>query len=138
MGVPLFPPRLDGNHMRPFYEGLAEGILRLTACSQCGERYWYPPDILPCHPHAAIEWRPASSQGSVYTFTTVHRSLLPGDDGSATPYTVLLVEPDDVPGARVPSLLVAETGVEARCGMRVSLKPVPAGDFMIAGFEPAE
>jgi uncharacterized protein len=138
MGVPLSPPRFDSDLMRPFYDGLAKGELRLTACSECGKWYWYPPDVLPCHPHAPMKWRPVSSTGSIYTFTEVRRSLLPGRANGTTPYTVLLVEPDDVPRARIPGLFVAPNGIEPLCGGKVTLKPVQAGDCLVAGFWPVE
>ena len=138
MGVPLSPPRFDSDLMKPFYDGLAKGELRLTACSECGEWYWYPPEVLPCHRHAHVKWRPISPTGSIYTFTEIQRSLLPGGASGTTPYTVLLVEPDDVPHARIPSLFVAPEGSEPRCGKKVILKPVLAGDQIVAGFEPLE
>lgn len=138
MGVPNFPPRFDTDHMRPFYEGLEAGELRMTACAQCGRWYWYPPELSPCHPDAGLAWKPVSPEGWVHTFTTVERSLLPGDHRSETPYTVLLVESDDVPGARIPSLFVSADGREPSCDMRVRLAPVRAGDHILPAFEPLD
>jgi uncharacterized OB-fold protein len=137
MGIPIVPPRFDTDHMRPFYEGLAANELRLTACAACGRILWYPPEVAPCHPDAAIGWRRVSALGRVHMFSTVHRSLLPGDNRAAVPYTVALIEPDDAPGARVPGLLVELGDVAPACDMRVRLHPVAAGDFTIAGFVPA-
>jgi len=138
MGIPACPPRFDSDRMRPYYEGLASGELRLTACSECGRWHWYPPEIPPCHPDAEIEWRRVSPEGEVYTHTVVHRSLLPGDHAADTPYTVLLVESEDVPGARIPGLLVGADGREPSCGMRVRLAPTRVGDYVLAGFRPAD
>jgi hypothetical protein len=136
MGTPNFPPRFDTDHMLPFYEGLNESELRMTACPRCDKWYWYPPEVLPCHPEARVEWRKVSPTGTVYTFTVVHRSLLPGDHKHETPYVNALVESDDVPGCRIPSLLVNLGDREPECGMRVTLKPVRAGDHCVAAFEP--
>jgi len=136
MGVPVFSPRFDTDHMRPFYDGMADGELRMTACPTCHKWYWYPPDVLPCHPEVHPEWRAVSPEGKIYMFTTVHRSLLPADQRAATPYTVVLAESDTVPGARVPGLFVATAGVEPACDMRVRFRPVLAGDHLVAGFEP--
>jgi uncharacterized protein len=138
MGVPVFPPRFDTDHMKPFYAALAEGELRLTACAACGRWCWYPPEISPCHPEAGLEWRAVSGKGRVHTFTTVERSLLPGDHRAETPYTVLLVESDDVPGARIPSLFVNAGDREAECGLRVRLSPLRVGDYVLPAFEPAD
>ena len=136
MGIPVFAPRFETDQMRPFYEGLAKGELWMTACSECGKWYWYPPEVSPCHPDAHIEWRPVSPVGEVYTFTTIHRSLLPGDHKADAPYTIVMVESETVPGARIPSLLVNSEGREPACGMRVRLSPVQAGDWTLAAFEP--
>ncbi len=136
MGIPNFPPRFHNEHMRPFYEGLERGELRLTACKECNKFYWYPPEVSPCHPAVELEWRAVAPEGTIYTFTTVERSLLPGDHKAETPYTVLLAASDDVPGARIPSLFIGGEGAEPRCGMRVRLHPVTVGDHILPAFKP--
>jgi uncharacterized OB-fold protein len=138
MGVPNHAPRFDTEHNRPFYEGLERGELRLTACSECGTIHWYPPEALPCHPDAKIEWRVVSPNGRIYMFSVIHRSLLPGDHAAETPYTSALVESDDAPGARIPALIVNLGSRPPTCDMRVRLSPVRAGDHMIAAFEPID
>ena len=136
MAIPVFPPRFDTDLMRPFYEGMEQGELRMTACSDCGKWYWYPPDALPCHPGAEIVWKRVSPEGTIYSFTTIHRSLLPGDHAADTPYTVGLVESDTVPGARIPSLILGLGEHEPVCTMRVRFTPARAGEHMIAAFTP--
>lgn len=136
MGIPIHAPKFDSNLLKPFYEGLAAGELRLTADSETGEWVWYPPEMVPGRPETKLDWRTASSDGTVYTFTRVERSLLPGDHKAEVPFTVVLFEPDDAPGCRVPGLFVAGDDVTAACGMRVRLSPVQAGDHVIAGFAP--
>jgi uncharacterized OB-fold protein len=136
-GVPDFPP-LFTPHVRPFYEGLEAGELRMTACPKCQAWYWYPPEVLPCHPEAHPEWKAVSPEGKVFMYTTIHRSLLPTDQGAATPYTVVLAESDTVPGARIPGLFVNAGGREPACEMRVRFTPVRAGDHLVAGFEPID
>jgi uncharacterized OB-fold protein len=137
MGVPNFPPALEGSHFEPFYEGLAAGELRVTADAETGEIVWYPPEVVPGRPEAKLVWRPVSSEGKAYTFTTIVRSLLPGDHKAEVPYTVVLFEPDNAPGVRVPGLLVNAEGIEPQCEMRLQLSPVRVGNHIIAGFEPA-
>ena len=136
MGVPIYPPQFDEDLVRPFYDGLAAGELRLPHCRACGQVHWYPPEVLPCHPDAEAEWRAVSPEGTVYTFTTITRSLLPGDDNTATPYEIVLVEPDGAPHARIVALFTDEGGGPPACGMRVSLRPAPAGDHVLPAFAP--
>lgn len=135
MGVPNFPPRLDTDLCKPFYEGLAAGELRITACPECGAFYWYPPEVLPCHPESHAVWKPLSGEGTIYSFTTVERSLLPGADPASVPHTILLVEPAEAPQTRIISLLVGDA--EPACGMRVKLSPIAAGEHVLPGFVPA-
>lgn len=136
MGIPIHPPRFDSDLLKPFYDGLAAGELRLTFSTTTGEPVWYPPEIVPGDPAAKLEWRKVSPVGTVYSFTTITRSLLPGDHKAEVPFTVVLFCSDDAPHARVPGLFVGE-GPTA-CGMRVRLSPVQAGDHIIAGFAPVE
>jgi uncharacterized protein len=137
MGIPDYPVNL-GHHqeLQGFYDGLAAGELRLTADAETGEWLWYPPEVVPGKPDGKLVWKTISPEGSAYTYTTVVRSLLPGDHKDEVPFTVVLFEPDEAPGCRVPGVLVNVEGVEPACGMRLRFRPVKAGDHLIAGFEP--
>ncbi len=111
--------------------------MRLTANAETGEWLWYPPENIPGRYDGQLIWKAVSPEGSAYTFTTVKRSLLPGDHKDEVPFTVVLFEPDDAPDCRVPGVLVDAEGVEPACGMRLRFRPVPVGDHIIAGFSPA-
>jgi len=136
MGIPIYPPPLDDALARPFYDGLAAGELRITADPETGQWVWYPPDVVPGKPGSTLEWRRVGPDGTAYSFTTVMRSLLPGDHKDEVPFTVVLFEPDDAPGVRVPGLLVEAGDRVPACGMRLRLRPVQAGDHIVAGFTP--
>ncbi|MGC4251707.1 MAG: OB-fold domain-containing protein [Sphingobium sp.] len=137
MGIPIYSPTIEEPLMQGYYDGLEAGELRITADAATGEWIWYPPEVVPGKPDAVLEWRKVSPEGRAYTFTTVTRSLLPGDHKAEVPFTVVLFEPDDAPGVRVPGILVDAEGVEPRCEMRLRFRPVQAGDHKIAGFAPA-
>lgn len=137
MPIPVFPIQLDDPRMQGYYDGLAAGELRLSVDSATGAFAWYTPEVIRGRPAAAIEWRAVSPEGSAYSFTTVMRSFLPGDHAHEVPYTVILFEPDEAPGCRVPGVLVDAEGVTPACGMRLRFRPVAAGDHWIAGFAPA-
>src|SRR2546428_9504862 len=112
MGVPIFPPAFESDLLRPFYEGLAESELRLSANARTGEWVWYPQEVIPGRPDDRLKWRAVSPEGVIHAFTRVERSLLPGDHRSETPFTVVLFESDDAPGARIPRLFVSPAGIE--------------------------
>ena len=97
-----------------------------------------PAEVLSCHPKAQMIWPKVSPEGTIYSFTTVTRSLLPGDHREEVPFTVILVNSDDVPDARIPALFVETNGKQPQCGMRVRLKPQKAGNHILPAFEPIE
>jgi uncharacterized OB-fold protein len=115
MPLPVFdsPPEITLG--APFWEGVAAGELRISRCSSCGRWQWYPDEVGPCCPGATYEWVPVAGTGSVYAFTTIRRSFLPGE--STAPYTVGLVELDGVEGIRLVANLA--DGVEWSIGDRV-------------------
>src|SRR5262245_40749837 len=90
MGIPIYPVHLDDPLFQGFYDGLAAGELRVTADAETGAWHWYPPEVVPGRPDARLEWRDVGSEGSAYSFTTVVRSLLPGDHKDEVPFTVIL------------------------------------------------
>jgi len=136
MKAPDYAPALENAAFQPYYDGLAAGALRITFVAGGDEVVWYPPDVVPGRPDAELEWRAVSRTGRAYSFTTVHRSLLPGDHRAETPFTVVLFEPDDAPGARIPGLLLAEDDTPPACEMRLEFRPLRIGDHMVAGFAP--
>ncbi|WP_157218163.1 Zn-ribbon domain-containing OB-fold protein [Flavisphingomonas formosensis] len=138
MGIPVYPVHLEDPLLQGFYDGLAAGELRITADAETGEWIWYPPEVVPGKPDAVLEWRAVSPEGRAYTYTTIVRSLLPGDHKAEVPFTCVLFEPDDAPGVRVPGILIEDEGVAPACGMRLRFKPVEAGDHWIAGFVPID
>ena len=138
MGIPIYAPPAHDELAKPFYEGLAAGELRITADAETGQWVWYPPEVVPGKPSATLEWRRVGPEGTAYSFTTVTRSLLPGDHKKEVPFTIVLFEPDDAPGVRVPGLLVDAGDRAPGCGMRLKLSPVQAGDHIVAGFTPID
>jgi uncharacterized OB-fold protein len=134
MGIPNHPPHIETALIQGYYDGLEAGELRVTADAETGEWIWYPPEVVPGKPDALLEWRKVSPDGQAYTFTTVVRSLLPGDHRPEVPFTVILFEPDDAPGVRIPGILIERDGVVPACGMRLRFEPLQAGDHKIAGF----
>lgn len=115
MALPTYdaPPEITLGE--PFWEGVAQQELRITRCSSCHRWQWYPDAVGPCCPGATYEWTPVAGTGSVYAFTRIRISFLPGE--SAAPYVVGLVELDGVDGVRLVSNL--DESVEWAIGDRV-------------------
>ncbi|SCW41013.1 Rubredoxin-like zinc ribbon domain [Sphingobium faniae] len=134
MRLPDYPPPLLTPFAGIFYDGVAQGELRLPVCPDCGAVYWYPPAILPCHPDTAPGWRAVSPQGVVYSFTRIERSLLPDADPASVPYTLVMVHPIDAPAARVIGVLADADDGPVQCGDIVRFQPARVKDHWIPAF----
>jgi uncharacterized protein len=100
--------------MEPFWNGLNEGHLVLQECSSCHKLRYPVAPVCPYDQSEAYEWKPVSSEGSVFSWIRYHKSYLPEFE-SLMPYTVLTVQLDA--GPRMFSRLAAD--VEPEIGMRV-------------------
>lgn len=88
MDKPL--PTIDPG-TEPYWNALREGRLLLKACRACGKPHFYPREICPhCH-SADLEWREASGDGEIYSFTVAHRPAGPAFAADA-PYVIAIVE----------------------------------------------
>ncbi|MER6677829.1 Zn-ribbon domain-containing OB-fold protein [Streptomyces sp. NPDC000983] len=93
----------------PFWHYAERGELRVQSCGDCGEPR-FPPR--PCCPHCqsfAVDWRPLSGQGRIWSWVVPHPPLLP-DYAALAPYDVVLVELADAPRIRLVGNLVAAPG----------------------------
>jgi uncharacterized protein len=117
MPVPSFAPP-DVAFIRPFWDGVAAGELRLPQCGACGRFQWYPIPGTPHCPSAPLTWTTVPPTGTVFSFTVVRRPFLPGATRADVPVTSVLVDLDGAPGMRLVGML-GDGGPAPRIGMRV-------------------
>jgi uncharacterized OB-fold protein len=86
----------------PFWEGVAEGVLRIQRCASCGRHVFYPRVVCPHCGGTDLAWVEATGAGRVHSFTVVHRA--PPDYRDEVPYVVALVELEE--GVRLMTRLV--------------------------------
>ena len=100
--VPRFDPPeravADGGLAAPFWAAVQRGELALPRCSECGRWQWYPESTGTDCPGGALVWEPVAVTGTLYSFTRVHRSFLPGAGRGGEPYVVGLVDLDGLDG----------------------------------------
>ncbi|GAA5231835.1 hypothetical protein FOZ76_14795 [Verticiella sediminum] len=103
---------------RPFWQALKHHELRLQQCTAC-HFYNHPPRIAcpRCHGHG-FAWTRVRPQGSVYSYTVVHRPPVPAFKEDV-PYAVALVDVADT-NVRLLSNLLAPLG-DLRIGMPVEI-----------------
>jgi uncharacterized OB-fold protein len=98
----------------PFFDGARAGRLMLQHCTGC-DRWSFP--VRERCPHcfaAKLEWRQASGQGTLYTFTIMHQVMNPGF-ASAVPYNVAQI--DLAEGVRITANIVGISNDQLRIGM---------------------
>ena len=87
---------------RPYWEGLAQGELRIQHCNVCSKAVFYPRSICP-HCHAdSLSWIVASGKGTIYSYTVVHQAF--GPFAEDVPFVIAVVELEE--GTRMMSRIV--------------------------------
>ena len=107
----LFPEINELN--APFWNGLADGEVRLQKCSKCGA-HQYPAESF-CYECGAqaLSWVKVAGEGTVYSFIVVHQQYHKAFK-EFLPYTVAIVQMDEGP-----RMLSAMLGLQ---------KPISIGD----------
>lgn len=110
---------------KPFWDATRERRFVLPWSTASGKPMWYPREVDPAAPDAAIEWRAASGDGVVYA-ASVHHRPGPGRDDADGPYVVALV--DLAEGVRMMSNVVGCEPYDVTVGMQVRLVWEPLSD----------
>jgi uncharacterized OB-fold protein len=118
----------------PFWDACKEGRFLLKHCNACGDDYFYPRPFCPKCWSADVEWKQASGDGQVYTFSVVRQNDLPPFP-ERVPYVAAIVELDE--GPRVMTNIDTSELDTVTIGMRVHVdfKPI-SDDVTIPVFKP--
>ena len=87
------PKPLIDNESKPFWDGLNRHELWMQKCEDCEKYIFYPRLLCPHCFSSQVGWVQASGQGTIYSYTVVHRGMGPFAD--QTPYVVAIVELDE-------------------------------------------
>lgn len=82
-------PFLDDPVSGPFWRGASDRELRFQRCKACARAVFYPRRRCPFCSSGELEWRTSRGEGTVYTFTEVHRG--PRRE-TPVPYVLALVD----------------------------------------------
>jgi uncharacterized OB-fold protein len=119
---------------QPYWDGTAQGELRIQHCAACGKPRHYPRYICDaCHAFD-VTWKAVSGRGTVHSWTIAHHAFHPGftDD---LPYTLVTV---DLPeGVRALGRFSDRMGEGLRLGLPVKVSFEPGGGgFALPVFSP--
>jgi uncharacterized OB-fold protein len=133
--TPTKPVPVPDERSSPFFDGAREGRLMLQHCAGCGKWSFPVRERCPFCFAAALEWRPASGRGRLYTFTIMHQMFHPGF-AAGGPYNVAQV--DLAEGVRITSNVVGVQADALRIGMALEAVFEDAGDGVrLPKFRPA-
>lgn len=110
---------------RPYWEAAARHELNLPYCTAC-ERYFFIPRVLCPHCHSAsVEWRKASGDGVIYSYTVSRRAAAPAFK-ERVPYVVALIDLKE--GPRMMSNVLTGDVDLVQIGQRVRVDFEDAGE----------
>lgn len=119
----------------PFWQGGAEGVLRMHHCDDCARWFHPPAPVCPRCGGFAVAPRAVSGRGTVASFTVNHQAWTPE---LKAPYVVAVVELDEQPGLRFVSNVVGCPPDEVRIGLPVRVTFERHEDVWLPLFEKAE
>ncbi len=131
-GLPTHEPTVS-HDTAPYWNGLAEGVVRLPHCATCDALIWYPRAVCPGCGTSDLEWRDLSGRGTIYSFSIARRT--PGSWGKVTPFVLAYVELDE--GPRVMTNIVTDQPESLTCGQPVEARFDPTEEGMaVLRFQP--
>ena len=104
---------------QPYWDGAAEGKLRLQRCASCGKVRHYPRVACDHCYSLDVEWVEASGRGTVHSWTVAHHAFHPAFKGEL-PYTLLIVDLEE--GPRAMGRLDPGFRDDPRIGMQVRVR----------------
>lgn len=125
-------PVTDDHDTGGFWEATRRGQLAIRTCAGCGHVLHLPKAWCDACGGWDTHWRVVAPTGTLYSWTTTERALRPGFD---PPYTVVLVELDDAPGARLVGHLDGRPDLHIGMAMRVRFERID-DDVVLARWEP--
>lgn len=100
----------------PFWEACKAHQLLLQECETCGHTQFYPRSLCTVCMSDELRWRPAQGRGTVYSYSTVHRALVPGFEEDL-PYVVAMIELEE--GVRLLSQIIGCAPEDVTIGLAV-------------------
>ncbi len=120
---------------QPFWDGLAEGQVRIQQCDDCNHWIFYPRHLCSNCLSSELSWKDITGEGTLYTFTVAWRPTAPmfADE---VPQKLAVVELDE--GPRLTSTLVNIEPEDIAVGMSVKpvFEAVDDADITMLRYEP--
>jgi hypothetical protein len=106
--------------VKPFFDAAAQGRLLLKYCAACGTFHHYPRALCPFCFSDRTEWRQATGEGAVYTYSVLRR-------GVPVPYCIAYVTLDEGVSMLTNIVDCDLDGVTVGMKVKVVFKPTDGG-----------
>lgn len=131
--TPLPIPDIDDVN-RLYFEGAAEGELRVRHCKSCGALFRFAHAWCPECWSQDLDYKASTGRGTVETFTVVHQAPYPAFE-DRIPYVIALIELPE--GVRMMTNIVGCPVEDVHIGMRVNVTFEARGPVVVPMFGPA-
>jgi uncharacterized OB-fold protein len=118
------PQLVIDSDSRPYWEGLAQGELRIQRCDACSHHVFYPRAICPHCSSGKLSWITAAGKGTIYSYTVAHQAFGPYAD--EVPFVVAIVELEE--GVRMMTRIVGTPHEQVRIGAAVHVTFTPISE----------
>lgn len=102
----------------PYWNAAREQRLVIRQCKSCHQLHFMPRHLCPHCWSDDLEWIDAKGQGSIHSFTVIHRASDPAF-ASQVPYVLALIELDE--GPRMMANILGKDALSAAIGDRVQV-----------------
>lgn len=117
-----------------FWEGGADGVLRIHRCHACGTWFHPPTPVCPACLSLDVGPEPTSGRATVEGFSV---NVQPWAPDMEVPYVVAIVSIDDAPGVQLTTRLIDVDPAAVRVGMPVEVSFLAVADIVLPLFRPA-
>jgi len=107
-----------------YWEGLAQGELRIQRCDACSRHVFYPRAICPHCYSDRLSWITATGKGTIYSYTVVHQAFGPYADEA--PFVIAIVELEE--GVRMMTRIVDTPHEQVTIGAAVQVTFATIGE----------
>jgi uncharacterized OB-fold protein len=120
---------------RHYWEGTAQGELRLQRCNSCGQAYFYPRPGCPHCSSTDVSWFTATGRARLHTYLISHRAA-PGF-AADVPYAIAVVALEEGPRMMTNIVGVDNTPDALQLDMDLEVAFEARGDQQVPVFRPA-
>jgi uncharacterized OB-fold protein len=117
-----------------FWQGGADGVLRIHRCTSCRTWFHPPTPMCPACLSTAVGPEPTSGRATVVGFTITVQPWAPDME---VPYVVAVVAVDDAPGVQLTTRLVEVAPDAVSIGLPVVVAFLQVDDIWLPLFRPA-